>query len=55
MKEWNTPSVEELNVTETASGIFNADLETVILFNDNFKSNTPDNEDEKKDPATQLS
>ncbi len=33
MKEWNAPSIEELNVTETAGGIFQADFETVVLFN----------------------
>lgn len=54
MKEWNAPGVEELNVTETANGIFKSDIETVILFNDSFnKSNTP-NEDPEK-PENQLS
>lgn len=41
MKEWNTPSVEELNVTETANGFFNADAETLFVFNDSKKPTTP--------------
>ena len=52
MKEWNAPSIEELNVTETANGIFNSDVETYLILNDS-KSNTP--KDEEKDSVNQLS
>lgn len=56
MKEWNAPSIEELNVAETANGILNSDFETFIFFNDSFnKSNTPDSKDEEKDSVNQLS
>ncbi len=44
MKKWNTPNVEELNINETANGIFNADFESFILFNK--KSETPDEKDD---------
>ena len=53
MKEWNAPSMEELNVTETANGFFDSDFETLILLNDSKKSTTPDNNDEK--PENQMS
>ena len=52
MKEWNAPSIEELNVTETANGFFDADFETFFVLNDN-KSNTP--KDDKEDSVNQLS
>lgn len=44
MKKWNTPNVEELNINETANGIFNADFESFILFNK--ESATPDEKDD---------
>ena len=31
MKKWNTPSVEELNVKETANGAFNSEYETGLF------------------------
>ena len=40
-KEWNAPSMQEMNINETANGIFGCEIETVILFNDSKKSNTP--------------
>lgn len=41
-KEWNAPSMQEMNINETANGIFEADFETVIFFNKNdSNSNTP--------------
>lgn len=47
MKKWNTPSVEELNINETANGIFNADFEICLIFNDSLKkSETPDDKDD---------
>ena len=30
MKKWNTPSVEELNINETANGFFNLDWESPL-------------------------
>lgn len=53
MKEWNTPSVEELNVTETANGIFNTEYETFIIANDSKKPTTP--EVKPGDPENGLS
>lgn len=41
MKEWNTPDIEELKITETANGLFNSDVETFMLFNDSKKPSTP--------------
>lgn len=47
MKKWNTPSVEELNINETANGFFNTDYESFILINDSLKkSETPDDKDD---------
>ena len=47
MKKWNTPSVEELNVKETANGFFNSDVETFLILNDSKKSETPEDKVEK--------
>lgn len=48
MKKWNTPSVEELNVKETANGFFNSDDETFLILNDsNKKPTTPDDRNDK--------
>lgn len=59
MKEWNAPSIEELNVTETANGIVNSEVEFWWISNDNKSStsstpSTPSTPD-KKDPVEQLS
>mgnify|MGYP006971251393 CR=1 FL=1 len=46
MKNWATPEVEELNINETANGIFNIQWETPwdILGNDEHKKpSQPDN------------
>ncbi len=45
MKKWNTPSVEELNVKETANGLFNSEVETIFVLNDSKKPNTPNVDD----------
>lgn len=50
MKEWNTPSVEELKVTETANGFFNSEVETFLVLNDSKKPSTP-NEDTVNQPS----
>ena len=51
-KEWNAPSIEELDINETASGFFDSYYETSIILNDNKKPPvTPDN----KDNVNQLS
>lgn len=48
MKKWNAPEVAELNITETANGIFDACFETCILFHqheskkDDTTPDTPD-------------
>ena len=56
MKKWNTPSVEELNVKETANGILDTEIEFWWMTNDNNKkSSTPDNNDENNDQVNQLS
>lgn len=56
MKEWNAPSIEELNVTETANGFLNSDVEFWWVSNDS-KSSTPSTPStpDKKDPVEQLS
>ena len=56
MKEWNTPSVEELNVAETANGHFDFYFETTYVVNDSLKvTNAPDNRDDENDSGNQLS
>lgn len=53
MKTWNTPEVKELNINETANGIFNSEFESLIIFNDK-KSDTPDT-DNTDDPIDMQS
>lgn len=42
MKTWNKPEVAELNINETANGIFCSDVETLLVFNDSKAATTPD-------------
>lgn len=45
MKKWNAPEVAELNITETANGLWDHYLEICIVMNDSKKSDkneTPD-------------
>lgn len=44
MKEWNAPSIEELNVTETANGFLNSDVEFWWVSNDSKSSTQKPNE-----------
>ncbi|MGN1187055.1 MAG: hypothetical protein ACI4R6_01060 [Lachnospiraceae bacterium] len=53
MKKWNAPEIAELNITETANGIFKADIETQILFKNNDNTLKPG--DEPNDDANSLS
>ena len=57
MKEWNTPSVEELNVAETANGFFNTEFEAFLVANDSKKPTTPEDKpvDKPVDTENQLS
>ena len=41
MKKWNTPEVKELNIAETANGIFDSEVESLLIFNDSKKPSTP--------------
>lgn len=52
MKTWNTPEATELNINETANGLFNSDVETFLIFNDSKKPSTP--QDTEK-PEEELS
>lgn len=41
-KEWSAASMQEMDINETANGIFEADFETFIFFNKHdSNSNTP--------------
>ena len=40
MKTWNAPEVKELNINETANGIFDSDVEFWWILNDSKKSST---------------
>lgn len=42
MKTWNKPEVAELNINETANGIWNSEVETLLFFNDSKAATTPD-------------
>lgn len=42
MKKWNAPEVAELNISETANGLFNAEIETPWIFNDKKCPENPD-------------
>ncbi len=42
MKKWNAPEIAELNITETANGLFDSNYETVIILNDSKKPVKPD-------------
>lgn len=44
MKKWNTPEVAELNIAETANGIFTCCFETCILW-DKKESEKPGTSD----------
>lgn len=45
MKKWNAPEIAELNITETANGVIDANIEFWWMTNDSKKSDstvTPD-------------
>lgn len=42
MKKWNAPEVAELNINETANGLFNIEWETPLSIVGNDKRPTPD-------------
>lgn len=42
MKKWNAPEVAELNINETANGLFNIEWETPFSIVGNDKRPTPD-------------
>ena len=42
MKKWNAPEIAELNITETANGYYDTDVEFWPFVNDNKKSSTTD-------------
>lgn len=51
MKKWNTPEVAELNIEETACGIFCSEKECWPWINDNKADKSPETpEDTEKDP-----
>lgn len=52
MKKWNAPEVAELNVTETANGIFNFDWESPfnVLSKKSPVTTNPEEPEEEKDP-----
>lgn len=54
MKKWNAPEVTELNINQTANGLFNSEIETFLILNDSKKPQTP-NPDEVDDPVETLS
>lgn len=41
MKKWNAPEVTELNINQTANGFFNSEIESLLIFNDSKKPETP--------------
>ena len=47
MKTWNTPEVTELNINETANGLFDSEYETFVILNDSKKPTTPDEKPEE--------
>lgn len=49
MKKWNTPEVAELNVTETANGIFDLDWESPLDFFSKKSSVTTNPEEPEED------
>lgn len=50
MKEWITPGIEELKLTETANGEYNTGYEGGVFYNSNNSVNfTPDPEDDQTD------
>ena len=50
MKNWKNAEVVELNINETASGLFCTDFETLLLFNDNLKKCPQTPQEDPKDP-----
>lgn len=42
MKKWNAPEIAELNITETANGLFDSNYESVIILNDSKKPVKPE-------------
>ncbi|HKL98837.1 MAG TPA: hypothetical protein VJZ06_02875 [Mobilitalea sp.] len=50
MKTWNTPEISELNIKETANGIFDACFESYILYKDSKATTDP-----VDDPVNNLS
>lgn len=49
MKKWNTPSVEELDVKETANGYLTSNHEWSFILNDNLNDKSNTTEDKKED------
>jgi len=45
MKTWNAPKMVELNVAETANGIFGSEFEFCIWLNDSKKKDDETNEE----------
>ncbi|MFV0341431.1 MAG: hypothetical protein ACK5JH_00865 [Anaerocolumna sp.] len=42
MKKWNMPEVTELNISETANGIFDSKIEFWWVLNDDKKTTPPE-------------
>lgn len=55
MKTWNNPEVTELNINETANGIFDSDVEFCWIINDSKKPSTPKEDDKKDETENHLS
>ncbi len=60
MKKWNTPEIVELNVSETANGIFDTWFESWLVHNDSdkkpeLKPETPETPETPISPEEHLS